>query len=133
LLVCGAAELLSAIKAYKDSPNTVKGPAQYAFHSAQKHYGNASFNAQHDGKEMVHKHGIQVLEQWSKMAEATVQAYRDGTDLRNELEELFQNIKRVTDPLIVMSKILKSQDKIEGETEASGCNRFTFERMARSI
>ena len=32
-----------------------------------------------------------------------------------KLEELFHQVKLITDPLIVVSKILKRQDKIEGE------------------
>lgn len=118
LLVKGANELLSAIKVYEDAPKKPKGPAQYAFDSAQRHYGNATFNAQHGGKEMAHKHGLQVLEQWSKVAVATVGVYTEdkNPDLRRALEELFQCVKRVADPLLVMSKILKSQEKIEGET-----------------
>lgn len=117
LLIRGAEEVVSAIKAYESSSKKYKGPAEYAFDSAQIHYGKASFNAQHGGKEMAHKHGIQVLENWSKVADATIAVYteEENPQLQNALKTLFQCVKRITEPLLTMSKILKSQSKIQGQ------------------
>jgi hypothetical protein len=124
--VAGAKKMLEELKQYVESPKKPKGPAEFVFNRAVEAFGGVRYRAEHGGYELSNADGIKVLEVWDKIVGAVSLVYDCNGEKGRRVLELMEKSKKIAGPLLTISRIIKSQQKITGErlAELKRCLRL---------
>jgi hypothetical protein len=116
LLRKGLDSLLPQLEKYLDKKSKkARGPAEFTYNKAQEVMGGVRFRAEHSGFELSNHDGIKVLEKTDVIAAIVEKTYPDDTERRKEVKDAMRIFKRFGKCLLPLSKLMKSQERIDGE------------------
>ena len=116
----GAKDMKELISNYlKKTSKKPHGRAEYRYNRAFQLLAKVCFRAEHSGFELSNADGIKALEKWDEICKYTADSWsaesEDATErgIAQQIIGIMEESKKVAAPMLPISKILKSQEKLD--------------------
>jgi hypothetical protein len=112
-LINGAKELTTAIDHYLTKSKFPKGESEHAFDHGIPILGKVTYRDEFGGDKLTHRDGIQVLEIWNELVDLVSSTYADDQERQTKVKAIMSQSYNMAVPLLVLSKLLKSQEMFD--------------------